>query len=332
MKNSLRLGLATLVAAAAALTGAATADAQSSATKAPASTAKTRPAKAAVSHSAAVSKSEQRRITKYWTKKRMLKAKSGDTLLAGRAIGAGVAAGPATAAKGKKPQARAGGSTWTGGGLVAKTTGKVFFTLDGTDYVCSGSATASTNKDLVTTAGHCVNEGPGDFATNWAFVPGYKDGNRPYGTFTARILYTTSAWANSGDFDYDAAFAVMNTLNGKHLTDVVGSQAIAFNQGRGKYMYAFGYPAASPYTGEKLTYCYGTVFNDTWGDSNDIGMNCPMTGGSSGGPWFYNFNTSTGVGTINSVTSFGYTGLPGKLFGPYFGNTIKSVYDTAKAA
>ena len=65
------------------------------------------------------------------------------------------------------------------------TTGKVFFTLGGVNYVCSGAATSSTNRDVVTTAGHCVNEGPGAFATNWAFVPAYNNGSRPYGTWTA---------------------------------------------------------------------------------------------------------------------------------------------------
>src|SRR5262245_43980193 len=30
-----------------------------------------------------------------------------------------------------------GGALWTGGGAVARTTGKVFFTLGGRDYLCS---------------------------------------------------------------------------------------------------------------------------------------------------------------------------------------------------
>ena len=38
-----------------------------------------------------------------------------------------------------------------------------------------------------------------------------------------------------------------------------------------------------------------------------------MTGGSSGGGWI------TG-GSLNSVTSFGYTGVKNILFGPYFGD------------
>ena len=54
----------------------------------------------------------------------------------------------------------------------------MFFTRGGVNYVCSGTATNSTNGDVVTTAGHCVNEGPGAFATNFAFVPAYNNGSR----------------------------------------------------------------------------------------------------------------------------------------------------------
>ena len=140
---------------------------------------------------------------------------------------------PATVERGtatrSRPRSRAGPDP---AASAVATTGKVFFTLGGVNYVCSGTATSSTNRDVVTTAGHCVNEGPGAFATNWAFVPAYNNGSRPYGTWTARTLVTTSAWANQGDINYDGGFAVMNTLDGQHLTDVVGGQGIGFNLAR----------------------------------------------------------------------------------------------------
>ena len=209
--------------------------------------------------------------------------------------------------------------------------GKVFFTLGGVNYVCSGSAVSSGNKDVVLTAGHCVNEGPGAFATNWAFVPAYDDGARPYGTFTARQLTTTTQWQNSGDFDYDVAFAVLNTLNGAHLTDVVGGQSIGFNQPRGQYMYSFGYPAANPYDGSDIAWCHGTVVQDTFGGSSDQGLDCNLTGGSSGGPWFVNYSESTGVGVLNSVNSFKYRGgsMRNYMFGPYLGDVAQTLYSSA---
>ncbi|WP_036962859.1 trypsin-like serine peptidase [Promicromonospora kroppenstedtii] len=291
-------------------------------------------------HSAATTRAAQDRVTDYWTPQRMREALPADVLVAGKdksSAGGTVAAGsptvvPLAAAK-PAPTAAFVGGYYSGGGEVVDTTGKVFFTLAGVNYVCSGSAVSSGNKDVVLTAGHCVNEGPGEFATNWAFVPAYDDGARPYGTFTARQLTTTTQWQTSGDFDYDVAFAVLNTLNGAHLTDVVGGQAIGFNQARGQYMYSFGYPAANPYDGSDIAWCHGTVVQDTFGGSSDQGLDCNLTGGSSGGPWFVNYSESTGVGVLNSVNSFKYRGgsMRNYMFGPYLGDVAQTLYTSASS-
>lgn len=263
---------------------------------------------------AATTKASQERITDYWTTKRMRNAEVADAPAPGTAPSTSVKRGTS-----EQVPAREAAS-------VTSTTGKVYFTLGGGNYVCSGAATSSTNRDVVTTAGHCVNEGPGAFATNWAFVPAYNNGSRPYGTWTARTLVTTSAWANSGDINYDGGFAVMNTLNGSHLTDVVGGQGIAFNQARGLSYTSYGYPAAPPFNGETRQSCSGTASDDTWGGTQSQSIPCNMTGGSSGGPWLL------GGTTINSVNSFGYTGVPNRMFGPYFGTAIQSAYSSAAGA
>ena len=186
------------------------------------------------------------------------------------------------------------------------TTGKVFFTLGGSNYVCSGSAVTSGNESVVLTAGHCLHEGPGAFATNFAFVPAYDDGARPYGTFVATDLYTTSQWAASGDFVYDVGFAVVAPVGGVTLADTVGAQGIGFTASRTDFRYAFGYPAARPYDGSDLIYCAGTLKADPYG-WDTLGMSCNMTGGSSGGPWLSGFRTTTGLGTLTSVNSYKYT-------------------------
>jgi hypothetical protein len=82
------------------------------------------------------------------------------------------------AAPRRKTQADFGGGLYSGSGTIVRTTGKVFFTLGGSDYVCSGSSTTAANRSLVQTAGHCLNEGPGDFVTHFTFVPAYADGAR----------------------------------------------------------------------------------------------------------------------------------------------------------
>lgn len=293
------------------------------------------------SHAAATTAAEQRRVVDYWTPERMRSAVDASVLAAdGHRGTAEVERGRPTvvqavsgrkAAKGKPVPGGAGvtGAEWTSGGQVVQTTGKVFFSIGTSNYVCSGSAVSSANESTVLTAGHCVSDG-GQFVTNFAFVPAYDDGARPYGTWTARSLTTTSQWKNGEDFNYDVAFAVMNTSGGATLTDTVGGQGIGFNLARGTQMSSFGYPQARPYDGTDLTYCSGVVVQDTYYGSDDQGMACDMTGGSSGGPWFYAFNGSTG--TLNSVNSFGYRGIKDVMWGPYFGSVAQSLYSSTQSS
>ncbi|MFG2493577.1 trypsin-like serine peptidase [Streptomyces caniferus] len=228
---------------------------------------------------------------------------------------------------GSLPQA---GGPWTGGGAVTKTTGRVFFTYQGRTASCSGDAVTSSNKSTVLTAGHCVKLG-GAWHTDWVFVPGYHDGEAPYGKWPAAKTLSTPQWTASEDINYDVGAAVVAPLDGKKLTDVVGGQGLSFNSGYSKAMYAFGFPAAAPYDGSKLIYCSGTTFKDPL-FSGDHGLGCNMTGGSSGGPWFASFDEKTGAGLQSSVNSFGYQFWPNTMFGPYFGDDAKNLYTTAQSS
>ncbi|MGH3758483.1 trypsin-like serine peptidase [Actinophytocola sp.] len=221
-----------------------------------------------------------------------------------------------------------GGGDWTGGGAVEKTAGRVFFTHQGQDASCSGNAVTSGNKSVVLTAGHCVKL-EGTWHTDWVFVPAYNNGDAPFGTWTAKSTLTTPQWEASEDINFDVGAAVVDPLNGQNLTDVVGGQGVAFNQPRGQDMYAFGWPAADPYDGTHMIYCSGTTFDALISDG--IGMTCDMTGGSSGGPWFQEFDEGTGAGIQNSVNSYKINFIPTWMFGPYFGSDAQGVYDAAQA-
>lgn len=276
----------------------------------------------------------------FWTAERMRNAQPLDLLdvAPGDASGQAVPRGekrtvaPTAAPDGGPIGTRAfpeGGGPWTGGGDVVTTAGRVFFTYGGRTASCSGNAVTSDNKSTVMTAGHCVKL-EGSWHTDWVFVPAYHDGQSPYGRWSASELLATPQWVASEDINYDIGAAVVEPLGGQLLTDVTGGQGLAFNTGYDLDMYAFGFPAADPYDGERFIHCSGTTIRDFL-LSSDHGMNCDMTGGSSGGPWFTQFDEATGTGLQSSVNSFTYTFLPNYMFGPYFGADAENLYETAQA-
>ncbi|WP_461174249.1 hypothetical protein M1D93_06010 [Arthrobacter sp. Z1-9] len=266
-------------------------------------------------------------VAEYWTAEKMKNAIPGD-VLAGKALNRGNRSSASIVEKGKGSEVKAtkGKALIGASETPVKHVGKVFFTLGGSNYVCSGNAVSSTNESTVATAGHCLNEGPGAYATNFIFVPAYENGAAPYGKWTARAYLAPTQWVAGGDMAYDTGFAVMNRLNKKNLTDVVGGSGVAFNQERGLTYKSFGYPAASPFNGETLKSCTGTANNDPNNPQfGTQGIPCDMTGGSSGGPWFIGTSSS---GVQNSVNSYGYKNSA-VMYGPYWGSVIEATYNSA---
>lgn len=338
----LRVGLITLVGVASVMMGATPATAEAD----PRVTTNEALRAGVVTHRAADDAAEQRRITDYWTPARMRAARSADAVAPG-AVGRSVSApqpvgerrsvAPIPAPDSAAARAVASSIEWTSGGTVAWTTGKVFFTRLGYEWVCSGSVVSSANRDMVVTAGHCVHgvidwQGNTGFFENFVFVPAYHNGARPVGTFTARSLHALNKWTSRSDFNYDVGVALMNPLNGRDVADTVGAQGITFNEPRNTFMYAFGFPSGPPFDGERLIACASTVFPDTIGGTQSQGMTCDMTPGSSGGPWFFQFDAARGLGYVNSVNSFLYTNHPNMMWGPYFGSAIESLYQRTQAA
>jgi V8-like Glu-specific endopeptidase len=252
-------------------------------------------------------------VAAYWTAERMRKAK------------------PVARVKGNgnKPRASYPFSRYQAPKPYDARHGKVFFTERGVKYVCSGTALNSGNKSVVWTAGHCVNEGPGAYVTNWAFVPGYDNGARPYGTFAATSLYTTNQWRTAGDFSYDLGAAKVAPVSGRTLNATVGGRGVSFNYTAtvgSTHFLSFGYPAASPFNGSALYICDANLgTRDTSANPPTMGIGCDMTGGSSGGGWVDN------NGNVASVNSYGYQMLKNVMFGPYQGTVAQSLYTTAAA-
>lgn len=278
-------------------------------------------------------KQEQKKTLAYWTKERMRSATPAlPSLLPGQQLldPAAVPGVTQTAPKQNRNVGNGSSKPYTAGGAVVRTVGKVFFTLASRDFVCSATSVNSGNKDTLVTAGHCLNNGPGEYAKNWVFVPAY-DGNsgaEPYGRWTARQLFAPAEFSQRGNLNFDFGYAVLNTNNGKHIADAVGTQSIAFNTARGQNVHSFGYPALAPFNGRTLYACQDQARQDTHGGTGQ-GIDCDMTEGSSGGPWFTSFNN--GTGTVTSVNSFSYTDSPSVMYGPYLGDAAAALYRAASA-
>lgn len=293
--------------------------------------------------------SRHQQIVAHWTAERLASAVPRDFV---RHPGGGF--GPA--AKPDRPPGGGGGggdttgSSWNGGGLVKEATGKVYFEMGGGAYVCSGSVATDgvTGRSLVLTAAHCAfDETNGEFAANWLFIPDFDQsptftcGQTEYGCWTADALVVHSGYATAGGFNtqatlHDFAFAVVG--GGGHsqsaqLDSTVGSFAVSIGgfDSVGDRAYSFGYPAAQKYKGNDLTYCAGSIFEDPYNDELTWGMPCKMTGGSSGGPWFSGFSTSSGSGSLSSLNSYGYSGVSA-MHGPKFNADTQAVFSAAKTA
>ena len=216
--------------------------------------------------------------------------------------------------------------------------GKVFLTVTGGsdpgDFFCSATVVGSRSHTLVWTAGHCVHDATlgGGFASNWTFVPGYRDGERPFGTWPAGQLFTTRAWGEQGNPRQDLGAALLvRDPEGRGIEDVVGARGIGFDRRRPGLLAAFGYPAEPSlfhleFDGERLYGCSSAVT----GRDNPPGagpptrqIECDMTGGASGGGWV------TRDGAIDGVTSYGYAGDLTHLYGPFLGEEARELYQRA---
>ncbi|MEV1167719.1 hypothetical protein [Nonomuraea sp. NPDC049784] len=95
---------------------------------------------------------------------------------------------------------------------LPKTIGKVFFEgRDGKLYWCSATSIQGAQRNLVATAGHCVYQtgANGDVLNKWIFVPGYYQGNAPWGIYVGKQAYTHYDFSNYEDYDRDYAFVTV---------------------------------------------------------------------------------------------------------------------------
>lgn len=168
-------------------------------------------------------------------------------------------------------------------------TGRLFFnTPSGTSW-CSASM---IRPGVLVTAGHCVANGSGTWYSGFTYVPAYRSGAAPYGTWTNWLQTTTSnSWFNGGGAvpnlqDY-AVIVFDRDGNGNRIGDYTGWMGWWTNRAIGRHITTVGYPG-NMYGGEvqvrtdSLAYDYGTN-NVYWGSD--------QRGGSSGSPLVVNLRS-----------------------------------------
>jgi V8-like Glu-specific endopeptidase len=233
------------------------------------------------------------------------------------------------------------------GGAVADAIGKIFFTLGGTDFVCSGALVRSKHVAVVLTAAHCVGGGHGRWATNWTFVPGYRNGAQPYGEYTARKFFVSPKWTGPGGSErYDVAFVRVTpaTLYGRSrvasppaglpVTFARSQTAVPGRPVALARTYVFGYPALPPYSGLYANYCAGSALVARAGSTRGAAATaCSMTAGDSGGPWLANFSPGGGASrsraAIAAVTTYKLSGSMRTLYGTVLGPAARALYRAA---
>lgn len=219
----------------------------------------------------------------------------------------------------------------------SRASGKLFFISGGSTYICSASL---IKRGVVVTAAHCVAEfGGRTYYANWQFVPGYRNGEAPYGVWTAASATVLSSYYDGTDACYaqapgvvcqnDVALITLNPKDGDYVGSSTGWygygwDGYGFTSGQLSQITQIGYPACLDRGQfQQRTDSYG-YSSPTFQDNTIIGS--LMCGGSSGGPWLVNFGTrpkltgttpgsSSDANVVVGVTSWGYQHLGPKEMG-----------------
>jgi len=188
------------------------------------------------------------------------------------------------------------------------TVGRLYLDIGSSTYYCSAAA---IRNRIVLTAGNCVHSGrngQAGFYDNFQFVPAYRDGSAPFGTWDYNYVAVTNTWYSSGGRTPNAADYAMlemddQTVNGSlhRLGDVVGYLGYQVSSLKSNHVHILGY-CDNFDSGRRM-------HQVTTGSAKAIGQNSmqyggDMRGGSQGGPWIQDFGPDASKVRVVGVTSF----------------------------
>ena len=247
-----------------------------------------------------------------------------------------------------------GGVTATNRTYPYRAAGKLFFKIGVGSYICSA---ALIKRGIAVTAAHCVADyGKSQFYNSWQFIPGYRNGNAPFGTWTVNQVWVKTSYFNGTDGCFQFGVICPNDvavliLNPSATGAYAGASTGWLGYGWGNFGFAgsqthitqLGYPSGLDNAKYMERNDSSGFTNVTYSNNTIIGSN--MDGGSSGGPWVVNFGippvltgeTSGSAANPNivvGVTSWGSISKGPKEQGasPFTSNNIVSLVNSACGA
>ncbi len=205
--------------------------------------------------------------------------------------------------------------------------GALFTTSAGklSQHFCTASVVDSPDGDLAITAAHCVTGISGTIA----FVPGYDNGNEPYGVWTVAKVYVDQAWSSSSSQDDDFAFLrISSPSSSTPVEDVTGAERLATGTPASRQLVqVIGYPNT---TNQPIT-CQNWLSEPMAGQ---LEFDCGgYPDGTSGGPFLSAVDQTTGQGLVIGVIG-GYQqggNMPQVSYSAVLGPNAAALYQIAVA-
>ncbi|MDH6110423.1 V8-like Glu-specific endopeptidase [Kitasatospora sp. MAP12-15] len=190
---------------------------------------------------------------------------------------------------------------------------------------CTASVIDSPGRDLLVTAAHCVFSKISGPAEGLTFVPGYRNGTSPHGSWTVDRITTDPHWEESEDPEYDVAFLHVRPLDGEQIEDVLGGNSLGLNLGFDLPVTVTGYPFTRE---EPITCSTRTTAQSSTQERFDCGA---FSDGTSGSPWLTDVDPATGLGTVVGVIGGYQAGgdTPDVSYSVSFDDRVSALYREA---